>query len=213
MNNNKNTHHANSTDDYREFLLLEELSKDHPITQRDLSRSLGLALGLVNSYLKNLVSKGYITVTTIPKNRYKYFLTPKGIAEKTRLTYQHLYNFTNLYRVARRDFQTLFHHLHGNGVKKIIFCGFDEITEIAYLSLQDVDIKLVAVADDDNTGKEFFGSKIIPFHKIKALNHDMTIITSFKLGDEIQQKLMDAGIDKKKVCNISKGGWLKRLNV
>ncbi|MBI5893483.1 MAG: winged helix-turn-helix transcriptional regulator [Deltaproteobacteria bacterium] len=203
----------NSIDGYREFLLLEELSNNNPVTQRDLSKKFGLALGLVNSYLKNLISKGYITVSTIPKNRYKYFLTPKGISERTRLTYLHLYNFTNLYRVARRDFQYLFNHLCNNGVKRVVFCGLDEVTEIAYLSLQEVDMKLVAVADDENIGKRFFGEEIISLGDIKGLNHEITIITSFNRGDKIQQRLKDIGIDKKKVCNISEGGWLKKITI
>ncbi|MBI5809657.1 MAG: winged helix-turn-helix transcriptional regulator [Deltaproteobacteria bacterium] len=94
--NNKDEH-ANG---YRSLLLLDEISRNHETTQRDLSKKLGVALGLVNSYIKNLASKGYITVSTIPKQRYKYYLTPSGFVEKTRLTYQHLQNFTNLYRVA-----------------------------------------------------------------------------------------------------------------
>ena len=57
-------------DDYRSLQLLDEISKNHELTQRDLSRKLGVALGLINSYLKNLVSKGYITVSTIPRKRY-----------------------------------------------------------------------------------------------------------------------------------------------
>src|SRR3972149_6247037 len=126
--NNKN-HQA---DDYRSFLLLDEISKNDEITQRDLSKRLGIALGLINSYIKNLASKGYITVATIPKKRYKYYLTPQGFIEKTRMTYHHLQNFTNLYKVARQDFQRLFHNLHKDNAKKVVFCGSDEVAEIAY---------------------------------------------------------------------------------
>ncbi|MDP2753608.1 MAG: winged helix-turn-helix transcriptional regulator [Nitrospirota bacterium] len=99
-----------SQDTYKSLLLLDEISKGHPLSQRDLSKRLNIALGLVNSYIKNLVSKGYITIRAIPTKRYAYFLTPKGFAEKTRLTYHHLQNFTNLYREARRDFQKLFNY-------------------------------------------------------------------------------------------------------
>lgn len=98
-------------DSYNSLLLLEELSKEETLSQRDLSRRLGIALGLVNSYVKNFISKGYIRVTSFPRNRYAYLLTPKGMSEKSRLTYQHLHYFTNLYTVARKDFRELFHKL------------------------------------------------------------------------------------------------------
>ena len=77
---------------YRSLQILDELSNDDSLTQRDLSSRLGIALGLVNSYIKNLVAKGYITVKTIPAKRYAYYLTPKGFAEKTIITYDILHD-------------------------------------------------------------------------------------------------------------------------
>src|SRR5512133_1147376 len=103
MNNNEKSH-----DSYRSFLLLSEIAGDEPLSQREISRRLGIAVGLVNSYLKNLVAKGYVRVKNFPSNRYAYLLTPQGIAEKSRLAYQHLSYFTNLYTVARQGYLDLF---------------------------------------------------------------------------------------------------------
>src|SRR3989337_4068826 len=159
--NTKSNHTQQAPDDYRSFLLLDEISRNNEITQRDLSKNLGIALGLVNSYIKNLASKGYITISAIPSKRYKYYLTPTGFTEKTRLTYEHLKNFTNLYRVARRDFGRLFRDMESSGIKKIAFCGVDEIAEIAYLSLKETTLDLAAIADDEKEGAKFFGQGIV----------------------------------------------------
>lgn len=209
MNNNK----EEQADDYRSFLLLDEISKEQEQTQRDLSKKLGVALGLVNSYLKNLAAKGYITVSTIPKKRYKYFLTPSGIAEKTRLTYQHLQNFTNLYRVARRDFQALFETLSRAKIKKVVFCGVDEITEIAFLSLKESGIELAAVIDLDASGndRKFLGNSVLPLEKAQGLDFDVIIITSFQNGLKLRAGLQKAGIAGDRVCDISAQGWLKKI--
>ncbi|NTW60045.1 MAG: winged helix-turn-helix transcriptional regulator, partial [Nitrospirae bacterium] len=51
---------------YRDLQILDELANNDALTQRDLSKRMGIALGLVNSYLKNLIAKGYITVRNIP---------------------------------------------------------------------------------------------------------------------------------------------------
>ncbi|HXX57696.1 MAG TPA: winged helix-turn-helix transcriptional regulator, partial [Thermodesulfovibrionales bacterium] len=101
----------------RALQILNELSNDDSLTQRDLSGRLGIALGLVNSYIKNLVAKGYITVKAIPPRRYAYYLTPKGFAEKTRLTYTMLQDYTRIYREARNNLKKLFHELQADGVK------------------------------------------------------------------------------------------------
>src|SRR6516225_2380890 len=110
-------------DTYRSFLLLSEISGEQQLSQRELAKRLGIALGLVNSYLKNLVSKGFIRVNSFPKNRYAYLLTPKGFAEKSRLAYQHLSYFSGLYTVARQDYLRLFRSLAAEGVKGVAFCG------------------------------------------------------------------------------------------
>lgn len=67
--------------------ILTEIAERKDVTQRSLSFSLGIALGLTNLYLKRLTRKGYIKLTTIPPNRIKYLSTPKGITQKTRLTF------------------------------------------------------------------------------------------------------------------------------
>ena len=196
-------------EDYRSLLVLDELSKNNEITQRDLSKKLGIAVGLINSYIKNLANKGYITVSAIPKRRYLYYLTPRGFAEKTRLTYHHLHNFTSLYRVARRDFSILFHHLEEAGVKRVWFCGIDEVAEIAYLSLNEVDIKLTGVFDDARVGDDFFGHKIMSVNDTLEFNAEFIVITSFTGGEFAIKDLIDKGVSKDKLIDVSKGGWAR----
>jgi DNA-binding MarR family transcriptional regulator len=198
-----NSDKQENQDTYKSFLLLDEISKGEPISQRDLSKKLDIALGLVNSYIKNLVSKGYITVKAIPAKRYAYYLTPKGFAEKTRLTYHHLQNFTNLYREARRDFKELFNRLYiEEGVKSVLFAGADEAAEIAYLSLQEFDIEFAGILDNERMGKDFFKYKIMPFEKIKEIKADFIIMSSFLKRDEIYRKLMEADITPEKIKSI-----------
>lgn len=199
MNNQKG---HNNNDSYKSLLLLDEISKGHPLTQRDLSHRLGIALGLINSYLKNLISKGYITVTAIPSKRYAYYLTPKGFTEKTRLTYHHLQNFTNLYREARRDFKALFSSLHSEGVRSVVFAGADESAEIAYLSLQEFDIEFAGIVDSVRAGRDFFKYKIMPFEKLKEIGADYIIVSSFLKRDEICGNLLDEGILPEKIKTI-----------
>ena len=63
---NLNDEKQGNQDTYKSLLLLDEISKGEALSQRDLSKKLNIALGLVNSYIKNLVSKGYITIKAIP---------------------------------------------------------------------------------------------------------------------------------------------------
>ncbi len=198
MNNKK----QENLDTYKSLLLLDEISKGEPLSQRDLSKKLNIALGLVNSYIKNLVSKGYVTIKAIPAKRYVYYLTPKGFTEKTRLTYHHLQNFTSLYKVARRDFKELFDRFFKEGVKSVVFAGADEAAEIAYLSLQEFDIEFAGIVDNDREGRDFFKYKIMPFERIKEIGADFIVVTSFLKRDEIYRKLLEADISPERISSI-----------
>ena len=193
-----NTQEDRSLDSYRSFQLLSEITGNEPLSQRELSRRLGIAVGLVNSYLKNLVAKGYIRVKSFPKNRYAYLLTPTGIAEKSRLACQHLTYFTGLYTVVRQDYLNLFHSLEERGVRQVFFCGVDEVAEIAYLSLQETGIELVGVVDDFPSQAEFFCMNINPLESV-ATSSLPVVITSLKRREELESQLRVAGIDESRI--------------
>lgn len=180
-------------DSYRTFLLLNEIASEESLSQRELAGRLGIALGLVNSYLKNLAAKGYVRITAFPRNRYGYLLTPQGIAEKSRLAYRHLSYFTNLYRVARRDYLALFRRLHAGGVGRVAFCGVDEVAEIAYLSLRETGLGLALVMDDDHAGEDFFGSRVLPIAEGAAGTCGCVVVTSLKRGESLTAELVRQG--------------------
>ena len=188
-----------SADSYTSLLILDELSRNGEVTQRDLSKRLGIALGLINSYIKNLASKGHITIANIPPKRYTYYLTPKGFIEKSRLAFQHLHNFNNLYRIARQDFQMLFHSLNRYNVRKLVFCGTDEVAEIAYITLQEFELELAGVVDTEKSNKMFFGHAVRPLEELKNINYDRVLITSYQRGEELHSRLKGMGIPEEKI--------------
>lgn len=188
-----------AVDTYRSLLLMSEIAKDERLSQRELSRRLGIALGLVNSYLRNLTAKGYVRIKTFPRNRYGYLLTPQGLAEKSRLAYRHLGYFTNLYKITRQDYLALFRSLEAAGVEKLLFCGVDEVAEIAYLSLRETGLELAGVVDTENVDGDFFGLKVDPVDPGLAGENSPIIITSLKRMDQLRSELVRSGIEAKRI--------------
>ena len=198
-----NDNHEKTQDTYRSFLLLSEIAGEEPLSQREISRRLGIAVGLVNSYLKNLVAKGYVRVKNFPSNRYAYLLTPQGLVEKSRLTNQHLSYFTGLYTVARQDYLALFQRLETAGIREVIFCGVDEVAEIAYLSLKETRITLKMVMDSEATDRDFFENKILPI-AFQGTERDLAIIiTSMKRSEQLKERLQELGTDNSMVFTIN----------
>ena len=186
-------------DTYRSFLLLSEISGDDKLSQRELAKRLGIALGLVNSYLKNLVAKGFVRVNSFPKNRYAYLLTPKCFAEKSRLAYQHLSYFSGLYTVARQDYLKLFKRLSAEGVKTVAFCGIDEVAEIAYLSMKEAGMELGVAMDSEGAGRKFFDKQVVtPAMGLLSGNHNI-VITSLKRGETMREELLRLGVEPERI--------------
>lgn len=159
--------------------ILSAIEDGHPISQRSLSSSLGIALGLTNLLVKRLIRKGWIRVTHIRPNRVGYFLTPTGIAEKARMSHAYFQHSVEFYTAARDRLRARFLLLSerwpvgaAHTEKRLVFLGTGEVAEIAYVCLQGTDLHLCGVIDFQGRD-HFFG---LPVHPAAAA--DQTLLDS-----------------------------------
>jgi DNA-binding MarR family transcriptional regulator len=127
--------------------MLNAVEENSVLTQRSLARELGIALGLANAYLKRCVNKGYIKVTHVPAKRYAYYLTPKGFAEKSRLTAQYLAISFDFFRMARSQCSALFTECETRGWRRIALYGAGELAEIAVLCADSHAVTLIGLIE------------------------------------------------------------------
>src|ERR1700730_17365399 len=107
----------------RELTVLDAVARDKHITQRSLAATLGIALGLTNIYLKRLIRKGYIKCTNLQSNRLLYLITPQGVAEKSRLTYEFMDYSLHLYREVRQHLSEVLRPCREDGARRIAVFG------------------------------------------------------------------------------------------
>ncbi len=93
------------------YHLLSLLEKDPHLSQRDMAKAMGISLGKVNYCLKALVEKGVIKAKNFyhhdNKFSYSYFLTPKGVREKTTVTYRFLMQKMQEYEVLKHEIENI----------------------------------------------------------------------------------------------------------
>jgi DNA-binding MarR family transcriptional regulator len=158
--------------------MLEAFEENPSQTQRDLSKKLKISLGMVNAFTKRLAKKGFFKVRTIPKGRVQYIITPNGIAEKTRLTYQYILYSIQYYKSMRDKLKNILNTLSNQEKKRVFFYGISELAEIAYITLQETDIKLIGVIDDNMRGQKFMGLRIEGTDRLKTTStNEVVIIT------------------------------------
>jgi len=159
--------------------LLNAVEENSAHTQRSMARELGIALGLANAYLKLCVRKGLIKVQQVPANRYAYYLTPKGFAEKSRLTAEFLTISFNFFRSARNQCSEVLAQCSANGWRRIALAGVSDLSEIATLCASDSDAEILGIIDPSFSGASHAGLLVVAApHMLGPV--DAIVITDFR---------------------------------
>lgn len=130
--------------------VLEAIDSKKSITQRSISKDLDMALGLVNSYLKRCVKKGFIKIQQAPKNRYLYYLTPKGFSEKAKLTAEFLTSSFTFFRKSRDQIEEILDKCNKKNWKRILLFGNSELAEITSLYSKNHEVQIIQVYNTSN---------------------------------------------------------------
>ena len=185
----------------RELTVLDAVARDQHITQRNLAAKLGIALGLTNIYLKRLIRKGFIKCTNIQSNRLLYLITPQGIAEKTRLTYEFMDYSLHLYREVRQHLTEVLRPCRDGGAERIAVYGTGEAAELAYLSLKEQGLEPVAIFDAPGGGT-FLGMPIRDLSECALVPFDRLIVATLGKPDPHVMQLVRAGIPAAKLLML-----------
>lgn len=130
--------------------LLTEIERNPMFTQRNLAAELGIALGLMNSYLKSCVTKGWIRASQISPKRISYFLTPEGFAEKSIMVKDYLARSLTFFRDARAQCEEVFASCRLHDWTNLALVGGGDLADIAQLVSvgSGVRVQVVDGADD-----------------------------------------------------------------
>ncbi len=137
--------------------ILDRIEANEEVSQRDLADELGVALGMVNAYIKRCVRTGLIKIQQAPPRRYRYYLTPQGFTEKSRLTAQYLRDSFGALRRGLGSFERLYADLEAAGVRRIILVGDDEMLEVGILASLSTPVEVVGVWNPLGTSHEVRG--------------------------------------------------------
>ena len=103
--------HRNQRQEDTNFWILKHLQENPQLSQRELSKKLGISLGGINYCLKALMDKGWIKLHNFGANanklQYAYLLTPHGVAEKSALTARFLKRKMAEYEALKAEIEAL----------------------------------------------------------------------------------------------------------
>jgi DNA-binding MarR family transcriptional regulator len=180
------------TDNSRIVLgLLESVERDGAQSQRKLASDLGIALGLVNAYLKRCVKKGLLKIGQVPPRRYAYYLTPHGFAEKSRLTVEYLSRSFSFFRSAREDCSSVLTAAYARGWNRIALIGVSDLAEIAIICALEQGITIAAVVDSKSENPRFVGIPIVKSIAAVPGGFDALLVTDLEATRESVKAVAD----------------------
>ncbi len=174
-----------STDSETEITLgiLNAVHENSGATQRSMAKDLGVALGLANAYLKRCVKKGLVKVSQAPANRYAYYLTPKGFAEKSELTARYLTMSFNFFRHARTQCEDVFDVCAAREWGRVALVGMGDLAEIAILCAREYPVEFAGFFEQDSDVEAF--SELPVFTRLEDLGKiDAFVIVDLTASQE-----------------------------
>jgi DNA-binding MarR family transcriptional regulator len=165
--------------------LLQSVERDGGQSQRRLAADLGIALGLVNAYLRRCIKKGLVKVSEAPARRYAYYLTPNGFAEKSRLTVEYLGISFSFFRQARAECADIFSAIRGRGFQRVVVAGVSDLAEIARICALETGIDIVAVVDANAQSATFVGVPVVASFAEVGTPFDAVVVTDLGAPHEV----------------------------
>lgn len=160
---------------------LLELKENPSLSQRSLSRKLNISLGLTNSILKNLISRGWLKVKKDTGRKLLYIITPKGMANVSRLMYSRFQETFHYYHYAKDLLTAYLIRLYQQGEKTVNIYGTGQLAEITYYAGISTPLKLNAIITDDPSKEKFLGQQTISITNFLSQYSNQNNLSSKKI--------------------------------
>ena len=159
--------------------MLSEVDDKPDVTQRQLSSTIGVALGLTNLLLKNLVQKGYVRVSKATWKRRLYTLTPEGFSRRLRLMTNYIQTVLDHYQNVRQTLRDQLEPLALNSESRVAVYGTGQFAELVYLGLKEIGVEEIDFFDDNAVADlRFLGALVMDVSAIKMGRYDRVFIAS-----------------------------------
>lgn len=179
----------------KEYMILDMIEKNPKITQREMSKLIGIAVSMVNDYLEEFEKKGLVKKKKYSTKTVEYLITKKGIERKKVLNIGYLNSTKDLYFQAKENFEKFLALVKIKGFTNVLLYGAGEVAEMllhTVMTSKTNEVHVLAVIDDDpnKIGSKIGNYVIIPKESIRDFDHDGILVSTYNRKDEIKAKLL-----------------------
>ena len=194
---------ADDSTSHRELQVLNEVEETPDLSQRELSRRVGVALGLTNFIIRDLTRRGYIRATRANWKRWIYTLTPDGISHKIRLTLSYVHRVLDDYEKVRLLLNNHLEELGLNQESRVAVLGTTEFASLVYLGLKEMGIEEIDFFSEQTQEKpRFLGTAVLEISVLNCDQYDRVILASAEHQSAGEAAVERAGADSTKLVSL-----------
>ena len=128
-----------------EYTIMQEIADNEKVTQRELSKHLGVSLGTINVLMNKMVREGLIKMNQVSQKQVLYMLTPVGMMAKAKKTVSYLKAHYKAIDSSKQRIKTLFNKLNAKH-KKIYICIDDQaIREVIDMAIHELNSENIGI--------------------------------------------------------------------
>ena len=192
---------------YKEYMILDMIEKNSNITQREMSKTIGIAVSMINDYLNIYEKDKLIKRKKHSTKTVEYFVTKKGSERRKLLNIWYLKSSHSVYLSAKDNITSFLNQIIAKGFKKILLYGAGEVAEIMLQVMNDdntLPLEVLAIIDDNHTkrGEIIVNLPIIQKDEINKYEHDGILVSSYTHHEAIKQNLKDMNYPKEHILEF-----------
>ncbi len=120
-----------------EYLIMSEVSENENVTQRELSKKLGVSVSTVNVLMNKMIREGLIKMTQVSQKQVLYMLTPVGMMEKAQKTVRYLKGHYRAIYETKEKIKSILDELNQENDVIYVLMGNDEMSEILSVAIHE----------------------------------------------------------------------------
>lgn len=171
--------------------ILDALSQDCDLSQRELAGRVGLSGAVINQRLRELQARKLLRFEIRNGKSYRYVLTPEGERLRGEMISRCTCEAIHIYTALKRHCRERLEWLRSKGIQKIVVFGAAETCEVVISALSGLPLRIVALVDNDTSkhGTVFHGYVISSPLVLGSVECQAVLIASFGRHAEIREQL------------------------
>ncbi len=175
-----------------QFRILQQIAANPHITQAELARRCSISVAMVNNYMQDLCSSGFLEYQRKSSKTISYHLTPNGREAASATMQQLILELVGLFAAAKEHLRDIVRRSAGSEIHRVVLYGSGDLAELVFHALDDSTISVVGVCDDDaaKIGREWCGRELLNPSQIKFIAPDAVIVTDSDSAEAMHKRLM-----------------------